>query len=159
MNKDNVVYIVFENVMWKMEKKIKNETKGWCVSCMGRKMWDGGGSSFMERCDFSSALLWKGWGCNGPCSVGLWDGLCPSAPSALVPWLCLGAWKGDYILMDQAPLLTVSTFIVVLAPQSPECLGSLWTGDMGWSFSLWPPAVEVLGPSTDFCRGTSGNVD
>lgn len=38
--------------------------------------------------------------------------------------------------MDQVPFLIDTMFMAVLALQSPdECLGPLWAGGMGWSFS------------------------
>lgn len=35
-----MVYLDFENVMWKNGKQIQPKPKCWCVSWVGRKMWD-----------------------------------------------------------------------------------------------------------------------
>lgn len=79
-----MVYIVFENVMWKMEKKLKKRNKGLVCELRGKedaRWFFGGGSSFMERCDFSSALLWwpllcgaVGWASSFSCFCS-----CPAA--------------------------------------------------------------------------------
>lgn len=100
------------------KKKEKRQTKVLVHELGGKgdaRRLFGGSSSFSETCDFSSALLQRGSSPGGTVTPAL-----SSATSALTLWLCLVTSKGDQILMGQAPFLTATTFMAVLALQSPE---------------------------------------